>query len=49
MTDSLLTWIVFTPTIGAIILLFLPNSSSLLKRVALATTLVTFALSLWLF
>jgi NADH-quinone oxidoreductase subunit M len=47
-SSSLLTWIVFTPTIGAIVLVFLPNTAELLKRVTLAATLVTLALSLLL-
>ena len=46
-SSSLLTWVVFTPTIGAILLLFL-NGSELLKRTALVFTLITLALSLLL-
>ena len=46
--SSLLTWIVFTPTIGAVILLFL-SGAALQKRFTLAVTLVTFVLSLLLF
>ncbi len=45
--SSLLTWIVFMPTIGAVLLLFL-SGSELLKRTTLLFTVVTFGLSLLL-
>ena len=45
--SSLLSWIVFTPTIGAVICLFL--NKDLVKRVAVLASLATFILSLWLF
>ena len=45
--SSLLTWIVFTPTIGAVLLLFL-SGPKLLKRTALLFTVIPFVMSLWL-
>ncbi len=45
--SSLLSWIVFTPTIGAVVLLFL-SGSELLKRTTLLFTAITFGLSLLL-
>ena len=44
-SGSLLSWIVFTPLLGAVISLFTPDER-LVRRVALAVTAVTFALSL---
>jgi NADH-quinone oxidoreductase subunit M len=52
LADHLLTVITFLPTVGAIILLFVPGkdeaSANLVRWISLAFTLVTFALSLWL-
>ncbi len=45
--STLLSWIVFVPTIGAIVVLFL-NHAETIKRVAFAATLLTLVLSLWL-
>lgn len=45
--SSLLSWIVFTPTIGAVAVLFL-SGSELIKRTALVFTLIPFVLSLLL-
>jgi NADH-quinone oxidoreductase subunit M len=45
--SALLSWIVFTPTIGAVLLLFL-SGPALLKRTALVFTLIPLLLSLWL-
>ena len=45
--STLLSWIVFVPTIGAIALLFLKQAETM-KRVAFATTIVSFVLSLFL-
>ncbi len=52
LTDNLLTVITFLPLVGAVILLFVPgqgeNSKNLARWIALVTSLVTFALSLWM-
>ncbi|MEO6015489.1 MAG: NADH-quinone oxidoreductase subunit M, partial [Devosia sp.] len=50
--DHLLTLITFLPAIGAFLLLFVPGNDeagkNLARWVALLTSLVTFALSLWM-
>jgi len=46
--SSLLTWIVFLPTLGGVVVLLLNNAQHI-KRVAFVTTVITFVLSLWLF
>ncbi len=50
LTDHLLTVITFFPVLGAVLLLFVPtndeNGKNLARWIALATTLVTFLLSL---
>jgi len=52
LSANLLTVITFLPTVGALLLLFVPGksdaSATLARWVALAVTLVTFGLSLWL-
>jgi NADH-quinone oxidoreductase subunit M len=52
LTDNLLTVITFLPLLGAVILLFVggedENGKNLSRWIALATSLVTFALSLWM-
>jgi NADH-quinone oxidoreductase subunit M len=52
LSANLLTVITFLPTVGALILLFLPGrdeaSANAVRWVSLLVTLVTFALSLWL-
>jgi NADH-quinone oxidoreductase subunit M len=45
--SALLSWIVFFPSIGAVLILFM-GAPDLIKRTALAFTLVPFLLSLWL-
>ena len=49
---NILTVITFLPTVGALILLLVPGrdeaSNNLVRWIALITTLITFALSLWL-
>ncbi len=45
---TLLSWIVFLPTIGMVLLL-LVNNPAMIKRLALVFTLLPFVLSLWLF
>ena len=47
-SSSLLTWIVFVPTIGGVLLLFF-NRSDTIKRIALMFTIIPFLLSLYLF
>ncbi len=51
-TDHLLTIITFLPVLGAALLLFVPTNDdagkNLARWIALATSLVTFALSLWM-
>lgn len=49
MSSHLLSWITFTPLIGAIVILFLPKSSPLIKQIATLTTLVVGGLTLWAF
>jgi len=45
-----LSWMTFLPLLGAVIVLVLPSSRpALVKRVALACTLPTFVLGVWLF
>jgi len=52
LADHLLTVITFLPAVGALILLFVPGrdeaSANAVRWISLAVTLVTFALSLWL-
>ena len=53
LTDNLLTIITFLPVVGALLLLLVPggesdNSKNLARWIALGTSLVTFALSLWM-
>jgi len=52
LTEHLLTVITFFPIVGAVLLLFVPtndeNGKTLARWIALATTIVTFALSLWM-
>src|SRR5690606_11948742 len=52
LADNLLTVIAFLPAVGALILLFVPgkdeSAQNFVRWTALAFTLVTFALSLWL-
>jgi NADH-quinone oxidoreductase subunit M len=45
---SILTWITFIPALGAVVLMFLPRNDRLIRWVALVTSLVTFAFSLYL-
>ena len=45
--STFLTWLVFLPTIGALVCLIAPRQ--LIRVVAVAATLVTFVASLWLF
>ena len=49
---NILTVITFLPTVGALILLLIPGrdeaSNNVVRWIALVTTLITFALSLWL-
>jgi NADH-quinone oxidoreductase subunit M len=45
---SILTWIIFFPTAGAIVLALLPQRGKLIQYFALAVTLVTFGLTLHL-
>jgi NADH-quinone oxidoreductase subunit M len=49
---NILTVITFLPTVGALILLLIPGrdeaSNNVVRWIALATTLITFVLSLWL-
>ncbi len=52
LTDNLLTVVTFLPLVGAVLLLLIgpetENSKNLARWIALATSLVTFALSLWM-
>jgi NADH-quinone oxidoreductase subunit M len=52
LSANLLTVITFLPTVGALLLLFVPGrseaSNNLVRWVALVVTVLTFALSLWL-
>ncbi len=48
LNDSILTWITFLPTGGAVILALLPNRGKLVQFWALLITLVTFGLTLHL-
>ena len=52
LTDNLLTVITFLPAVGALLLLFVPGrdeaSANIVRWISLVFTLVTFALSLWL-
>jgi NADH-quinone oxidoreductase subunit M len=52
LTDNILTVITFLPLVGAVALLFVgtedENGKNLSRWIALATSLVTFALSLWM-
>ena len=45
--NTILSWIIFLPTIGMIALLFI-NRAETIKRVSLFFGLLTFVLSLWL-
>ena len=53
LTDNILSVVTFLPILGALLILFVPggeseNSRNLARWIALATSLVTFALSLWM-
>ena len=52
LTDNILTVVTFLPIVGAILLLFVPsedeNGKNLARWIALATSTVTFLLSLWM-
>ena len=50
MLAHLLSWIIFTPLVGAMVILLIPKSSqSLIKQIALLTTGIVFALALLTF
>jgi NADH-quinone oxidoreductase subunit M len=46
--ESILTLVTFLPTIGAVLLMFMPRNDRMLRAVALVVSLVTFGFSLYL-